>query len=160
MVQCYIRPAQSKTYKTMTPNIQIKPPENIFHVTYTSKGIKMIKLPSIFDSTNVKSSLVTNEGNFVTPPVVYITAFITSKIFHFNNFASNLDVDRFLADPAVLPCSSDKSSSIDNDHGYILTGDLRIIKNYKLRKIICKSPKDREQNAISINQAKQSIFCC
>ena len=64
----------------------------------------MINLPARFNSTNVKSSLVMNECNLITPTVVYdVTAPIRSKIFNFINFALELDVDLFLADPTILP---------------------------------------------------------
>lgn len=40
----------------------------------------------------------------------------------------------FSADPAILTCNCNKSLSFDKDNGLILTGDLRIIKNNKMRK--------------------------
>lgn len=64
----------------------------------------MINLPARFNSTNVKSSLVMNKCNLITPTVVYdVTAPIRSKIFNFINFALELDVDLLLADLTILP---------------------------------------------------------
>ena len=37
----------------------------------------------------------------------------------------------------------------DKEHGHILTGDSRIVKNSKLHKIICKEPRFREKNPIN-----------
>ena len=55
--------------------------------------IKLLSFFFFFDSTIVKSSLVTNEGNFVTPTVVFdLTDPIYSKVFNFKNFAFDLDV--------------------------------------------------------------------
>lgn len=68
----------------------------------------MTKLPSVFDSTNVQSSLVTNESNFVIPAVVYdLPVSIRSKIFNFDYFVSDLDADQFLADPTIFQCNCD-----------------------------------------------------
>ena len=74
--------------------------------------MEMINLPEIFDSSNVKSSLVTIKWNFITPAVVYdLPAPICSKIFDFNNFVSELGFDQFVAYPTVLilPCNCGKS---------------------------------------------------
>lgn len=95
----------------------------------------MISLLSIFNRANVKSSLISNEFYFVTPIVTYdLTAPIRSKIFNFNNLV--LDVDLFLANPTIFPCDCEKSIFVGKDHGHILTRDLRIMRNNKLRKII------------------------
>ena len=97
----------------------------------------MINLPARFNSTNVKSSLVSNKWNFITPTLVYdLTASIRAKIFNFNNFVLELDVDQFLADPTILPCNCDKFPFVEKDDGHILTGGMRIIKNNNLRMII------------------------
>ena len=89
--------------------------------------MEMINLSSIFDSTIVKSSLVTN---LVTTTAVFdIIGPIHSKIFNFNNFTSNLDVDQLLVDPTILPCNCDKSPFVDKDNGHILIVDSTIIKN-------------------------------
>ena len=66
----------------------------------------MINLPSTLNNTNVNSNLVTNKSNFVTPSVVYdFTTPIRPKIFNFNNFVCDFNVDQFLADPTILPCN-------------------------------------------------------
>ena len=62
---------------------------------------------------------------------------VRSKIPVFNNFMSYLDVDEFPVDPTVLSCNCDKSSFLDKV--FILTGNLKVINNNRLRKIICKS---------------------
>lgn len=70
--------------------------------------------------------MVTNEGNFVTPIVVYdLSTPIHSKISNFNNFVSDIDIDQFLADPAILSCNCNKSPFVDKDHGHVLKGDLK-----------------------------------
>ena len=69
----------------------------------------MINPSAIFNSTNVKSSLVTNKCNFTTPAFAYdLTATISSKIFNFNNFVSELDVNQLLTDPTILPFNGEK----------------------------------------------------
>ena len=41
-------------------------------------------------------------------------------------------------------CQQDKDS-VDENHGHVLTGDLRIIKNSNLRKFVSKGPNFLKQ---------------
>ena len=63
MIPCCIRlyRVKNKSYKPEITKIKRKPPANIYRVAFSNKAIEMINLPSVFNSTNVKSSLVTNE---------------------------------------------------------------------------------------------------
>ena len=73
--------------------------ENICYATFTSKLIETIKFLSSFNKTNLISILMSNKYNFVTSTVVYNpTAPITSKMYSFNDFVSDLDIDDFPAD--------------------------------------------------------------
>ena len=66
----------------------------------------MINHPAIFNSAIVKYFLVTNKRNFVTPTAAYdLTIPIRSKIFSYNNFVSELDVDQFVVRPTIFTCS-------------------------------------------------------
>ena len=95
-------------------------------------AIKLLKSSTFYlciICTNVKSSLVTNEGNSVICIFTYdLTTPICSKIFNFINFVSGLDVDQFFGDPTILPCNYNKSPFVAKDHDHILTRNLRIIK--------------------------------
>ena len=56
-----------------------------------------------------------------------------------------------------LPCSCTPSSFTDPNHGHIVTGDLRIVQNNTLRKLLCKGPKYREPVSINIWNCKTEI---
>ena len=57
----------------------------------------MIDLPAIFSSINVKFKY-----NFITPTGVYdLTTPICPKIFNYNIFVAECDVDQYLADVAM-----------------------------------------------------------
>ena len=43
-----------------------------------------------------------------------------------------------------LPCNYVTSPYTDPNHGHIVTGDIRIVQNNKLRKLLCKGAKYRE----------------
>ena len=75
---------------------------------------EMIQLPAMFNSTKVKPSLLINKCNFTTSTIAYdLTAPICSKIFKFNHFESELDVEQFLGNPTILSCNCDKSPFAD-----------------------------------------------
>ena len=47
---------------------------------------------------------------------------------------------------------------VNKYHDHILKGDLRIVKNSKLRKVICKRPRFREKNPTNFREAKKNIL--
>ena len=40
-----------------------------------------------------------------------------------------------------LPCNCTTPPFTDPNHGHIVTGDMHIVQNNELRKLLCKSPK-------------------
>ena len=54
----------------------------------------------------------------------------------------------------IKECSCSDSPFIDDHHKHVLTGDLRIVKNDKLRKLFMKGPNFREPKPINFNK------CC
>ena len=47
---------------------------------------------------------------------------------------------------------------MDQHHGHIVTGDLRIVTNGKLRKLLTKGPKYREPKSLDFSKAKEHIM--
>ena len=91
----------------------------------------------------------------LSPVIVYtLKPSIRSKIFNYKEFTNSIDV---FDNVTAYPCSCRDSSFVDIDHGHIVTGDLRIIQNSKLRKLFVKGPKYREPSLIDFSKAKQCI---
>ena len=150
---------ESKLYKPMQVKQRKKPPENICKVLFHNKAIELINLPSILHNSELSDSLKGLNLDFITPTVVYdLTNPIRSNIFNFKSFVANLDVEEVTANPESLPCHCNNSPFIDKDHGHILTGDLRIVKNNKLRKILSKGPKFRQTQGLDFIKARQHIL--
>ena len=63
---------------------------------------------------------------------------ISFKIFNFNKFIHNLDVKVFFQDNSIMACGCQDSNFLDKDHQHVVTCDLGIIENNKLRKIFTK----------------------
>ena len=127
------------------------------NVNFCNKGIDFINLSKILNTPELVQ-LLPPSFNKETPMVVYnLEKSIRSKIFNYKEVVQETDIDSFLEDPSLLPCSCAGSSFIDTHHGHIITGDLRIVENNKLRKLLTKGPKFRESAGICWNKAKQSI---
>ena len=99
----------------------------------------------ILRNPNIVEAIPSIAKSFETPTVVYnLNQAIGSKIFNFNRFTKSLDVKTFLENPESLPCCCASSPFIDKDHQHIITGDLRIVENTRLRKLLSRGPKFRE----------------
>ena len=59
-----------------------------------------------------------------------------------------VDVTLFFKKSSILPCKCPSSGFIDKDYWHIVTGDIRIVGNNKLKKCFAKGPKHRENNNI------------
>ena len=97
--------------------------------------------------------------NFVTTAVAYdLQQPISPSIFNLKKFVSSITIDQFLIDPSIIVCNCVDSPFKDSYHGHIGTGDLRIIKDNKLRNICTKGTKYQEPRKIDFDQAKQNII--
>ena len=56
-----------------------------------------------------------------------------------------------------LPCNCTTSPFTDPNHGHIVSGDIRIVQNNKLRKLLCKGPKYKEPVSINLSNCKTEI---
>ena len=82
--------------------------------------------------------------HFKEPPIISYTytKTIDSKIFNFSSTLSDLDYHQFYNNPSQCECNT--SSHLYQPYGHVITGDLSIIPNSKLRDLIAKGPKCRE----------------
>lgn len=128
------------------------------NINFCNKGIDFINLPKMLKNPELVD-LLPSPLKKESPMVVFdLLDPIRSKMFNYKKTVQELDVDAFLSDSSILPCSCANSSFKDEHHGHIITGDLRIVENNKLRKLLVKGPKFRESEGICWNKAKESIL--
>ena len=143
-----------KLYKPETPKCKKKAPNSIIKILFENKSLDFINIQKIINLDDVVSTLPKKIKSF-NPVVVYtLKPSIRSKIFNYKNFISDITVSD---DLSTYPCFCNGSSFVDKDHGHIVTGDLRIVQNNKLRKIFVKGPKYREPSLIDFEKAKDCI---
>ncbi|KAK3086825.1 hypothetical protein FSP39_024074 [Pinctada imbricata] len=91
----------------------------------------------------------------MTPCVSY-TPTVASKIYNYKRFLQCID----LSNPSLhpLPCECSSSDFNYSPYGHVITGDLSIVKNDKLRELLKKGPKYRESMSFTWNQNVKIIM--
>ena len=149
---------ECKLYRPIKTQHVRKAPDNLCHIFFANKGLELLNLPRILHDPSLSNFLPNAPYKFEVPTVVYkLCDPISSKIFNFNKFVDEIDINEFLQDITSLPCSCSDSPFSDPFHKHIVTGDLRIIKNSKLRKLFSKGPKFREPSHISWEDVKNRV---
>ena len=110
---------------------------------FVNKGIDAVNLSSILRSKSVTETVPTyfKEKEPLIISYTY-TKTIASKIFNFSSTLSDLGYHQFHNNLSQCECST--SSHLYQPYGHVITGDLSIIPNSKLRDLIAKVPKYRE----------------
>ena len=146
---------ECKLYKPPKEKVKHSPSSNICHVIFENKAIELINLARIFHDNDVINALPRIPEKFDTPTVVYsLSQPIRSKIFNFNKFSSELDTTAFVKDNSIVPCACQGSSFVDSHHNHVVSGDLRIVKKSKLRKLLTRGPKYREPTPLDWVKAR------
>ena len=118
-----------------------------------------MSLNSILRDKHVISSIPSCLKTFNPPTVVYsLKPPISSIVLNFNKFVSQPDVDQFLENDSTLPCNCAESPFRDKHHGHIISGDLRLVENNKLRKLLVKGPKYREKRFVNWDEIENSLI--
>ena len=137
-------------------------PKNVCVIHFVNKGIDHLHLPSIFKNPNIVAHLpdVLKEENHLPIVTTRLDAPIRNKILNYKNTVSDLNIEfendnYFVRD---LPdCDCENSQFNDEHHKHIVTGDLRIIQNNKLRKLISKGPNYREPRFLNYEKCLTTI---
>ena len=144
--------------KLPTKNI----PKNVITINFVNKGLDDIHISRILRSAEVTSLLpevlqVDDEKPMCT---MKLDAPIRSKILNYQDTVSSLKVavDEDVSFVENLPsCDCSDSEFCDPHHKHVVTGDLRIVTNSKLRKLLSKGPNYREPKMLNYRKCRQSI---
>ena len=150
----------TRLFKPQPVKPKRNPPKHRIRLQFTSKAMDFISLPRILRSDVLKESRPAVMTDDDIPMVVYkLTPPIRSAILNYSKFVSSFDLNAFHLDNNTIPCHCHEFDNkyIDNHHNHILTGDLSIIQNNKLSKLISKGPKYREPTKIDFVLARSLI---
>ena len=123
-------------------------------ILFINKGIDFIDLPSIFSDKSVQSSIPNYFKNYEVPVICYkYNKHIRGAIFNFNKLVSDLDIET---------CSPDSWNCKDSKYvypaaGHVITGNLKIIPDSRIRSIIAKGPKYRFPVHIDFQSCREKM---
>ena len=118
-------------------------------VHYHNKGIEMIGLPQLLNSRYVRSAVLLFLNNREPPMVSYsYTKTISGRIFNQRTVIEKLDLT---TGTEGMLCDCSDSHYCYEPVGHVVTGDLTIVRDAKLRSLVERGPSYREQNYIDWN---------
>ena len=145
------------------PEPKRKPiPKNVITIKFVNKGMDDIHLNKIFRSKEVVDLIPPSLSEEEDIPMVTmkLTAPVRSKILNYRETVSTLDVvvDEDVSFVRNLPtCECENSEFCDPHHKHVITGDLRVVENLKLRGLLTKGPNYREPTTLNYNSCKKEI---
>ena len=136
-----------------------KSPREIFPIYFHNKGLERIKLNKILRDKEVISKLPLQLQKLEPPAIVYkLSPTIRNKIFNYKKTVESIDINDKITYGTNIPyCDCADSPFVDSDHGHIITGDLRLIENNHLRKLLSKGPNYREPKRINFRKCRDVI---
>ena len=152
----------TKLFKPTIPVQKKKAPKNVVTIRFVNKGLDNIHVSKIFRSAAVTSLLpeALQSDEDIPTCTMKLDPPIRSKILNYKETVSSLKIDVVGNVSLVenLPsCDCENSEFCDPHHKHIVSGDLRIITNSKLRKLISKGPNYREPKMQNYRKCKESI---
>ena len=72
---------------------------------------------------------------------------MNALVFNFAPALSNLNLSEYLSNPQTCQCKESKFCY--EPHGHVITGDLRVIENAKLKELVAKGQKYRDPNRLN-----------
>ena len=125
-------------------------------VEFHNKAIEAIKLASILNQPQVSCLLPADMREQDSLPMVTykLGSTVRNKIFNYKQTVNDISINgEATLDPYINLCNCNNSTFSDPQHGHIITGDLRIVENGKLRKLLTKGPNYREPKTLNFKIA-------
>ena len=135
-------------------------PDTRLPVYFDNKGLEYLQLGSILRMQEVIDSLPAVLRHKDPPSIVYsLGNTIRNKIFNYKQTVEGIDQnDLETYGTGIHQCECENSKEfVDENHGHVLTGNLKIIKNNKLKKLLKKGPNYREPRSINFKKCKTEI---
>ena len=118
-----------KLFKPPISKVKRKAPTNICKISFLNKCVELVNVPHIFHDSPAKACLPT-DAKFYDPTALYsLINPVRCKIFNFDKFIHDLDVEAFLQDTPILPRNCEGFVYIDKDNQHIVAADFWILRN-------------------------------
>ena len=145
-----------RLFRPVRSDVPAEKPKHFMKIKFLNKAVDAINLPALLRSTSVTDKISVYFRDKEPPIVSYeYTSTVASKLFNFAPTLSNWNVSEYLSISQTCQCK--KSKFCYEPHGHVITGDLRVIENAKLRELVAKGPKYREPNRVNW-KATETMF--
>jgi len=118
-------------------------------IYFCNKGIELVQFSRLLRRFHNK---IPEDFKYKEPPTVIYTRSPTigRKIFNYKQTIESIKTSDWKSE--MFSCNCKDSKFVDNHHKHVITGDLRIIANKKLRNLLLKGPTYREPVDINWNK--------
>ena len=157
----------TKLLKVVPPPPTKTAPENVCTIRFVNKGMEEIKISDILRHTDSINSLPNSLQNEAMYPkvVMKLDSPIRNKIMNYDETVRSIQhmtegeisMTMCSESDSLFPCTCSESVHTDPHHGHVVTGDLRIIENSKIRKLFSKGPNYRENKTINYHRCMSEI---
>ena len=146
-----------RLFQPVRSNNCVPKPRRHFIKIHFHKGIDKVNLQNMLHNKLVNSKVPIYFKEKEPPVISYkYTDNISRKVFNYNQTLSDVNLSKYGNWNQSCDCKS--STFCYEPHGHIITGDLRIVKNRKLRRLLSKGPKYREENTIDWDLNKNILI--
>ena len=144
----------TKIYKVPDLTVNKIAPRNICVIKYVNKGLDIINMQKVMKDKEIMECMPVELRERENVPLISykLGPTIRNKLFNYKETVENITLDK-----NDINCNCHNSEYRDLSSGHIITGDLRIIKNNKLRKLMCKGPNYREKTGINYKKCREAI---
>ena len=133
-------------------------PELVCGIDFGHKILSDVNIPSIVNSNFVKNMLPAGIRNKFSVKFVYkFGKTIGGKLLNYNQVLKNAGVSDY-NDILAMSCDCDSSSFKNNQLGHVITGDLDIIQNGKLRELCSFGAKFRENPVLALGTLTSTVM--
>ena len=140
--------ANYRLFRPVRSDVPAENPKHVMKIKFLNKAVGAIDLPALLRSTSVTDKIPVYVRDKEPPIVSYqYTITFASKVFNFAPTLSNLNVSEYLSKPQTCECK--ESTFCYEPHSHVITGDLKVMENAKLRKFVAKEPKCKEPNSVN-----------
>ena len=137
------------------PQASKKKIEHAFTIKYVNHWIDKLRLGNILHDPALVETLPICVKDKGLPTVVYkYQHTVRGQLFNYKETVGNFKHDE---DLSKMDCACSDSEFKDIDHGHIVTGNLHIINNKRLRGLFRKGPNYREKETLNWKKAIDSL---
>ena len=130
-----------------------------FVVSFNSKLVDSINLPSIFGDKRLRRLLPNAVQGSYPPKICYkLCNPIRLKICNYSKFLNDLTMDEARNILSNKCTCEDRAAFVNSSYGHIFTGNLEVIEDPRLRQLMSKGAKFRIPNVVPWSTVKKDLF--